>query len=183
MEMKHLETQRLRLKPIELNDAPSLFTFWSDPIVSKHMNIETFLEVSQAEQMILLLQKLSVEQKACRWTIILKHTSQVIGSCGFNYFDLANERTEIGYDLGYPFWGNGYVPEALQSLLSFGFHELGLNRIEAKVEPENVNSRKVLKKLHFVEEGTLRQYEKSKGQFVDLIMFSVLRNDWNEHTM
>ncbi|QRG70750.1 GNAT family N-acetyltransferase [Brevibacillus choshinensis] len=180
--MKHLETQRLLLRPIELNDAPSLFTFWSDPNVSKHMNIETFSEVTQAEQMILLLQKLSVEQKACRWTILLKHTSQVIGSCGFNYFDFENERTEIGYDLGYPFWGNGYIPEALQSLISFGFHELGLNRIEAKVEPENINSLKVLKKLHFVEEGTLRQYEKSKGQLVDLIMFSVLRNDWIEHT-
>ncbi|MGF9909564.1 GNAT family N-acetyltransferase [Brevibacillus porteri] len=181
--MKHLETQRLRLKPIEINDAPFLFTFWSDPIVSKHMNIETFTEVTQAEQMILLLQNLSLEQKACRWTIVLNQTSQVVGSCGFNYFDFENERAEIGYDLGYPFWGNGFVPEALQSLISFGFNDLGLNRIEAKVEPENINSVKVLKKLHFVEEGILRQYEKSKGQLVDLTMYSVLREDWNEHTI
>lgn len=183
MEMTIIETSNLQLKPVELNDAPSLFAYWSDPVVSKYMNIEAFTDITQAEQMILLLQKLCLEKTACRWTIFLKSTGQIIGSCGFNYFDFENERAEIGYDLGYPFWGNGYVPEALQSLISFGFHDLGLNRIEAKVEPENINSIKVLKKLHFVEEGTLRQYEKAKGKLVDLSMFSVLRTDWKGDRM
>lgn len=180
MEMKHLTTERLLLRPMQLNDAPYLFTCWSHPIVSKHMNIDTFTDVSQAEQMILLLQDLSKDDKACRWTVTLKHSGEVIGSCGFNTLDFENERAEIGYDLGYPFWGKGYIPEALQALISFGFDSLGLNRIEAKVEPENLNSVKVLQKLQFVEEGRLRQYEKSKGKFVDVIMFSTLRSEWME---
>jgi ribosomal-protein-alanine N-acetyltransferase len=176
--MKQFDTERLHLRPMEMEDAPSLFAVWSDPVVSKHMNIETFTDVSQAEYMISLLRELSLEQKACRWTILLKDSGQIIGSCGFNYLDFENERAEIGYDLGHPFWGNGYVPEALRALVSYGFHDLGLHRIEAKVEPENINSIKVLRKLHFVEEGTLRGYEKSKGRFVDLMMFSVLRSEW-----
>lgn len=165
---------------MELNDAPLLFGFWSDPMVTKHMNIETLTDVSQAQQMILLLQRLQMENKAIRWTILLRHSNEVIGSCGFNYLDYENERAEIGYDIGSPYWGKGYAPEALRAIIHYGFDSLRLNRVEAKVEPENLNSIKVLKKLRFVEEGKLRQYEKSKGEFVDVIMFSILRTEWTE---
>jgi len=178
--MNQITTERLLLRPMQLNDAPFLFAFWSDPMVSKHMNIETFTDVSQAQQMILLLQRLCTENKAIRWTILLRHSNEVIGSCGFNYLDYENERAEFGYDLGYPYWGNGYAPEAIKAIICYGFDSLRLNRVEAKVEPENLNSIKVLKKLRFVEEGKLRQYEKSKGEFVDLIMFSMLRTEWTE---
>ncbi|MGG1661801.1 GNAT family N-acetyltransferase [Brevibacillus sp. NRS-1366] len=177
--MYQMTSERLLLRPMQLNDAPFLFGFWSDPMVTKHMNV-SFTDVSQAQQMIELLQGLFTENKAIRWTILLKHSNEVIGSCGFNYLDYENERAEIGYDLGYPYWGKGYAPEAIRALISFGFESLRLNRVEAKVEPENLNSIKVLKKLRFVEEGKLRQYEKSKGEFVDLIMFSLLRTEWTE---
>jgi len=178
MNMQPITTERLQLKPIHVEDATGLYEIWSDSKVTKHMNIAAFTDVKQAEEMITLLQELGQEGKACRWTIQLKANDSIIGSCGFNYLDFENERAEIGYELGYPYWGNGYITEALQALLSFGFQELGLNRIEAKVEPENANSVKVLKKLRFVEEGLLRQYEKSKGVPVDLHMFSLLRREW-----
>ncbi|MEJ8547368.1 GNAT family N-acetyltransferase [Brevibacillus borstelensis] len=176
--MEKVTTDRLELKPMELADAPALFSFWSDPAVSKYMNIETFTDVAQAEQMISLLQGLSQEGKACRWTIALRQPFEIIGSCGFNYLDHENKRAEIGYDLGRPFWGSGYASEAIQALLDYGFQHLRLNRIEAKVEPENIPSIKLLKRLQFTEEGRLRQYEMSKGKLVDVIMFSLLESDW-----
>ncbi|MGC5325013.1 GNAT family N-acetyltransferase [Brevibacillus sp. SYSU BS000544] len=178
--MSQITTERLLVRPMQLNDAPYLFEFWSDPMVSKHMNIDSFVDVSQAQQMILLFEKLCTENKAIRWTILLRHSNEVIGSCGFNYLDFENERAEIGYDLGYPYWGNGYASEAIKAIISYGFDSLRLNRVEAKVEPENLNSIRLIKKLRFVEEGKLRQYEKSKGEFVDLIMFSMLRTEWTE---
>lgn len=177
--MYDMQSERLLLRPMQLNDAPVLFEFWSDPMVTKHMNA-SFTDVSQAQQMIEMLQGLFKENKAIRWTIFLKHSNEIIGSCGFNYLDYENERAEIGYDLGYPYWGKGYAPEAIQTLIRFGFESLHLNRVEAKVEPENLNSIKVLRKLRFVEEGKLRQYEKSKEEFVDLTMFSILRTEWTE---
>ncbi|MED4906740.1 GNAT family N-acetyltransferase [Brevibacillus centrosporus] len=177
--MYDMQSERLLLRPMQLNDAPVLFEFWSDPMVTKHMNA-SFTDVSQAQQMIEMFQGLFKENKAIRWTIFLKHSNEIIGSCGFNYLDYENERAEIGYDLGYPYWGKGYAPEAIRTLIRFGFESLHLNRVEAKVEPENLNSIKVLRKLRFVEEGKLRQYEKSKEEFVDLIMFSILRTEWTE---
>jgi len=178
MQAMSLTTDRLLLRPMQVEDAPVLFSFWSDPVVTKYMNIESFSEVAQAEHMILLLQNLCAEDKAIRWTITLKDTGEVIGSGGFNYLDFENERAEIGYDLGAPYWGKGYAPEAIRAITAYGFQHLGLNRVEAKVEPENLNSIKVLNKLGFVEEGRLRQYEKSKGRLVDVLMFSALRDEW-----
>jgi len=176
--MYQIITERLLVRPMQLDDAPSLFEFWSDPMVSKFMNIEAFTDISQAQQMIVMLQRLFTENKAIRWTILLKDSNEIIGSIGFNYLDYENERAEIGYDLGYSYWGKGYATEAIRALTSYGFESLRLNRVEAKVDPDNLNSIKVLKKLRFVEEGKLRQYEKSKGEFVDLIMFSMLRTEW-----
>lgn len=176
--MYQMTSERLLVRPMQLDDAPSLFEFWSDPMVTKHMNIEAFTDISQAQEMIVLLQKLFTENKAIRWTILLKDSNEIIGSIGFNYLDYENERAEIGYDLGYSYWGKGYATEAIRALTSYGFESLHLNRVEAKVDPDNLNSIKVLKKLRFVEEGKLRQYEKSKGEFVDLIMFSMLRTEW-----
>ncbi|WP_312118020.1 GNAT family N-acetyltransferase [Brevibacillus reuszeri] len=177
--MYQITSERLLLRPMHLDDAPALFGFWSDPKVTRHMNA-SFTNVSEAQQMIEMLQGLFEENKAMRWTILLKHTNEIIGTCGFNYLDFENERAEIGYDLGYPYWGKGYAPEAIRAFIRFGFENLHLNRVEAKVEPENLNSIKVLRKLRFVEEGKLRQYEKAKGEFVDLIMFSILRTEWTE---
>ncbi|MGN7471248.1 GNAT family N-acetyltransferase [Brevibacillus sp. SAFN-007a] len=180
MQIHSLSTERLLLRPMQPADAPALFTFWSDPNVSKHMNIEAMTRTKQAEDMISLINDLCAKDQACRWSIVLKDSGETIGSCGFNSFDFDHGRTEIGYELGYPYWGKGYATEAVRAVIGYGFFQLGLNRVEAKVEPENSGSIRVLRKLGFAEEGLLRQYEKSNGQFVDLLIFSLLRDEWTD---
>lgn len=175
-----LQTERLRLCQIKINDAPALFSFWSDPDVTQSMNIAPFQHVDQAVEMIHFLSKLTSERKAIRYSIFLKKTDQIIGSCGFNYFDFENARAEIAYDLGKDFWGKGFAPEAVLALLHYAYNDLNLNRIEAKVEPQNKNSIKLLNKLGFSFEGTLRQYEKSRRNFIDLHMYSKLKNEYTE---
>ncbi|MDR9505191.1 GNAT family protein [Brevibacillus agri] len=180
MQINTITTERLLLRRMQPADAPALFSFWSDPNVSKHMNIESMTRIKQAEDMIFLINKLCAEDQAIRWSIVLQESGEMVGSCGFNSFDFEHGRTEIGYDLGSPYWGKGYATEAVRAVIGYGFSELGLNRVEAKVEPDNRGSIRVLSKLRFVEEGLLRQYEKSNGQFVDLLIFSLLRDEWTE---
>lgn len=127
--------------------------------------------------MIKLLDELSQANKAIRFSIIEIESNEIIGSCGYNSIDFENAKAEIGYDIARAFWGRGYASEAICSLLDYAFSSLKLNRIEAKVEPENVKSVKVLQKLNFTFEGTLRQYEKVNGKFNDLNMYSKLRTD------
>lgn len=172
-----LYTERLHLRKMAPADAPYLYSIWSDPDVTKFMNIERFNDQSQAVDIIHYLDTLAHEGKAYRYSIIEKESNRVIGSCGYNTIDFENEKTEIGYDLAKSYWGKGFAAEALSALINQAFHSLQLNRIEAKVEPENVNSIKLLSKLNFTFEGTLRQYEKSKGNFIDLSMYSRLVTD------
>ncbi|EJR23574.1 GNAT family N-acetyltransferase [Bacillus cereus] len=172
-----LHTQRLYLRQMKASDSLSMFKIWSDPDITKFMNISNFTDESQAKDMIQFLNELAQNNKAIRFTIIQKESNHIIGSCGYNSLDFENSKTEIGYDISKKFWGKGYAPEAISSLLDYAFTHLKLYRVEAKVEPANVNSIKVLEKLNFTFEGTLRKSEKSAGKLIDLNIYSKLISD------
>lgn len=172
-----LRTERLVLKKMEVSDSSSLFKIWSDSEVTRFMNIYSLTDESQAIEIIEMLDGLYQEDKAIRYSIIQSESNQIIGSCGYNSLDFENLKAEIGYDLGKEYWGNGFASEAIPALLDYAFNTLNLNRIEAKVEPENSNSIRLLEKLHFQFEGTLRKSEKSKDTFIDLNMYSKLKTD------
>lgn len=172
-----LFTQRLHLRKMIVADSPDLFKIWSDPDVTKFMNISCFTNESQAKEMIEILDELSQTNKAIRYSMIDLKSNEIVGTCGFNSIDFENARAEIGYDIAKIHWGMGYAPEGIRALIKHAFEDLQLNRIEAKVEPANLNSIKVLKKLNFTFEGTLRQYEKSKENFIDINMYSLLKAD------
>ncbi|KAA0955382.1 GNAT family N-acetyltransferase [Sporosarcina sp. ANT_H38] len=172
-----LQTERLVLRKMKSSDSASLFTIWSDPDVTQFMNINSFTDESQAVDMIEILDKLSRENIAIRYSIIELESNKIIGSCGYNSLDFENAKAEIGYDISKSFWGKGYAPEAILSLMDYAFNTLEFNRIEAKVEPENINSIRVLQKLNFTFEGTMRICEKSKGKFINLSIYSKLMTD------
>jgi len=172
-----LQTTRLYLRKLKELDSSTLFEIWSDPHVTKFMNISYFTEEKQAKDMIRFLNKLAHENKAARFAIIELESNKIIGSCGYNSIDFEHSKAEIGYELSKLFWGRGYASEAISCLLEYASLCLKLNRIEAKVEPENVNSIRVLQRLNFTFEGTLRQVERSKEKFVDLNMYSKLITD------
>ncbi|HDR5274644.1 TPA: GNAT family N-acetyltransferase [Bacillus thuringiensis] len=172
-----LHTQRLYLRQMKASDSLSMFKIWSDPDITKFMNISNFTDESQAKDMIQFLNELAQNNKAIRFTIIERESNHIIGSCGYNSLDFENSKTEIGYDISKKFWGKGYAPEAISSLLDYAFTHLKLYRVEAKVEPTNVNSIKVLEKLNFTFEGTLRKSEKSAGKLIDLNIYSKLISD------
>lgn len=174
-----LESQRLRLRRMGRKDAPVLLDYWSDPEVVKHMNLPPFEGQEGVWQLIHLLNGLSESEDTIRWGIELKSSGMLIGSCGFNVWELAGAyRGEIGYDLGRPYWRKGYMTEALHLLLAFGYHTMGLNRIEALTVPENLPSRSLLRTLGFQEEGLLREYQRTERGFTDLLMYSLLKSDY-----
>ncbi|MFT4412222.1 GNAT family N-acetyltransferase [Fredinandcohnia humi] len=170
-------TERLHVRKMTASDATELFKIWSDPVVTQFMNIENMTEEKQAIDIINYLGNLADENKAIRYSIIERNTNKIIGSCGYNSLDFENSKCEIGYEIAHQYWGKGYASEAISMLLENAFNNLNLNRVEAKVEIDNVASVKVLQKLNFTYEGTLRQTEKSKGRFIDLQIFSKLQSD------
>jgi [ribosomal protein S5]-alanine N-acetyltransferase len=173
----HLQTERLHVRKMNQSDSHSLFNIWSDPDVTKFMNIDRFTDEQQAKDMITFLNELAEENKAYRFAIIEPISNEIIGSCGYNFFDFDHAKTEIGCDIAKAYWGKGYAPEIIVTLLDYAFTHLYIHRIEAKVDPKNTKSIKLLQKLNFTFEGTLRDSEKVNGRFMNLHMYSKLATD------
>ncbi|MNI85309.1 putative ribosomal N-acetyltransferase YdaF [compost metagenome] len=72
------------------------------------------------------------------------------------------------------------MTEVLQEIMRFGYEDLGLNRIEAFIDPDNIRSRYLLEKTGFYEEGYLKDYFFEKNQFVDAVIFALLKKEYQE---
>nr|WP_285860742.1 MULTISPECIES: GNAT family protein [Paenibacillus] len=165
---------------MEQADAADLFCYWSDPVVVKYMNVPVFTSVEETSEMIDFLNGLSETEDTMRWGIELVQEQRLIGSCGFNTWELSGAyRGEIGYDIGRAYWRQGYMTEAFRLMLNYGFMTMGLNRIEALVDPRNSASRSILQSFTFHEEGLLREYQRTEEGFVDLLIYSLLRRDYD----
>lgn len=110
--IENIDTERLRLQKMEKADAKSLLAIWSDPDVTKYMNINQFTQEEQALEMIELLEQLAKQYKAIRFSIFEKASNHIIGSCGFNMLDYDNALTEIGM-----IWARNIGEKAMQQKL------------------------------------------------------------------
>ena len=103
---------------------------------------------------------------------------QLRGSCGLFAWNRGWRKCAIGYELAGNAQGRGYMHEALQAVLDWGFDNMALNRVEAQVHPENTASIRSLSRLGFRQEGLLRELGYWRGQYHDMLQYSLLRRDW-----
>lgn len=171
------ETERLTLRQMNLNDVNDIQKLFGNEEVMEFHNLDLFTKKNHAEEFIKRVQNKFEMKVAIRWGIVLKNTNELIGTCGFNSFDFESSCSVIGYDLSKDFWGKGVMSEALQFIIKYGFNELKLHRIEALVIKGNENSVKLLNKLNFIEEGTLRDYGFWKKKYWNLRIFSLLNTE------
>jgi RimJ/RimL family protein N-acetyltransferase len=100
--------------------------------------------------------------------------------CSLFHFHIPSRRAEVGYALGRPYWGSGYITEALQALLDYAFQTLDLNRLEADIDPRNLASARTLERLGFQKEGHLRERWIVNGEISDTWIYGLLRREWQE---
>jgi ribosomal-protein-alanine N-acetyltransferase len=117
-------------------------------------------------------------ETSVRWAIAPGADAKMLGDCGFNHFDFRNDVAVIGYVISRPYWGRGIATRAVGAMLRWGFEQLGLNRIEATINPDNARSIRVAEKLGFTREGRLRDYRRMPGGFRDCYIYGLLRREW-----
>ena len=174
-----IETKNLILRKINPADSRAIFDILSDIKVTEYYDDDAFTDIAQAIDQIEAWENGYKNSFCIRWGIIQKYDGAIIGSCGYYGIHAWNLRASFGYELASEYWRQGIMTEALRAMISFGFDEMGLNRIDAVVMPGNNASIRMLERLGFHNEGRLEAYEKwgSKG-FVDLFMFAMLRKVW-----
>lgn len=172
-----IETERLILRPLETGDAPSLLAIFSDPEVMKYWNTAAWTEVHDAYNFISVSNDSMLRQESLVLGIYVKSTGELAGKCMLFSYDQGSKRAEIGFGLSRSCWGKGYIGEAGEALIQYGFDSLGLRRVEAEIDPDNHSSAKALEKLGFSQEGLLRQRWEINGIVSDSALYGRLASD------
>jgi ribosomal-protein-alanine N-acetyltransferase len=173
-----LETERLVLREIVPSDAEDIYSIFSDEETMQYWSCRPYSSVDQASRLIESIAKQIQESTGIHWAITLRGEGRLIGKCGYNEWRKAHRRGDISYIVAREQWGKGVVSEALCAVLNYGFDHLNLHSIEAGVTPGNDASMRMLKRLGFCLEGHLRESFLVEDAFVDSLIYSLLRKDW-----
>lgn len=180
-ELPKLETERLILRQRTRDDVPAMFAYVSLPEVCypAGMPLVETLEDEYDYFENRYYQNLAKNDLPSGYGITLKGEDKVIGSCDFNHRH-ADDVFEIGYLLHPDYWGQGYMTEAVASLVEVAFTVLKLHKVEIRCYSYNKGSRRVAEKLGFTLEGRIRDREDNQGKRCDLLEYGLLKEEWEE---
>lgn len=173
-----LETARLVLREILPSDAEDLYRIFSDEETMRFWSCRPYKSVDQAHRYIESMAETLRKGAGINWAITLRDEDRLIGKCAYAEWRKAHRRAEIGYIVSRDHWGKRVAPEALRAMLDYGFEHLNLHSVEAGVTPGNGGSTRVLERLGFRLEGHLRESYFAEDRFVDSLIYSLLRRDW-----
>jgi ribosomal-protein-alanine N-acetyltransferase len=113
------------------------------------------------------------------WDLLLPESNKVIGSAGYHSWYQAHDRAELGYTIHEPYRSKGYMREALKAIIIHGFVEMGLNRLEGFVAPQNTASLKLMNHFGIQKEGYFIEHYRDGDELHDSIAFSLLKRDFD----
>jgi RimJ/RimL family protein N-acetyltransferase len=115
-----------------------------------------------------------------QFVIIEKEKGELIGDVGIHFLDSDNQQVEIGCTLGKNEHGKGYATEALKEIIHYLFHNLNKHRIVTSIDPENIKSIQLVERLGFRKEAHFRKSLLINGEWVDDLVYAILKEDWIE---
>ena len=183
--MKHLGTQRLEserliLRRFVVEDAEAMYKNWaSDNEVTKYLTWPTHPSADVSKFVLQDWVNSYVNDNYYQWAIVLKENGEEpIGSISVVGMNDDVSMVHIGYCIGRNWWHKGITSEALKTIMNFFFEEVRANRIEARYDPRNPNSGKVMKKCGMKYEGTMRSADRNNQGISDVVYYGILKSDW-----
>ena len=174
-----LETLRLQLRPLELSDTLEIQRAAGiREIADTMISLPHPYPVGEAERYI--SQKQNEREAGSSVTFIIEMKAEA-GFCGLievRDIDHEHSQGELSFWLSINAWGHGYMSEVVQVVVRYGFEVLSLNRLYAYHMLRNPATGRVLEKNGFELEGLLRQRVKKWGQYEDVVLLAILRQDW-----
>jgi ribosomal-protein-alanine N-acetyltransferase len=171
-----LTTDRFTLQRIEPEDQPFIFEGLSHPQVIPFYGVRyDSLEATQAQMD--FYEALERDGTGQWWKIVSRQSQEALGAIGYNHYQAQHRKAELGYWLLPRFWKQGIITEVMPALLRYMRRERGIHRIEALVEEGNTASHRLLERMGFLHEGTLRDCELKDGHYISLRIYSLLSTD------
>lgn len=176
-----LLTTRLRLRPVTPADDDALFALHTDVRVLRYWDAPPWRDLSQAHRFVAKSREMSEDGTGARLVIEALSDRRFIGWCSLTRWSPIHRSAALGYCLAQDGWGHGYATEAAGALLGWAFETLDLNRVQAEADTRNRASARVLEKLGFVLEGTLREDCVVDGEVSDSWVYGLLRREWQPY--
>ena len=173
-----LETDRLRLRAFTAADQDALYALHSSARVLRYWDSPPWTDPARAAVFVAGCRAMADEGTGVRPAVVRRSDGAFVGWCGLSSWNPTYRSASMGYCLGEEWWGNGYATEAAHALLGWAYATLDLNRVQAEADTRNAASARVLEKLGFVREGTLREDCVVDGEVSDSWVYGLLRRDW-----
>jgi [ribosomal protein S5]-alanine N-acetyltransferase len=161
-----LETKRLILREFREDDGRDVQELGEE-------DAESFIKT-------ILAQKKQEPRVSYQFALVNKPDEKLIGHFGIYIKSIENKEGEIGYSMNPSYQKRGYMTEAARKLVSFGFTQLGLHRIFAVCDTDNIASYRVMEKSGMRREGCLREHEIHNGVWRDYVLYSILKQEWQK---
>lgn len=174
-----LETERLVLRPVVMEDADDMYLYARTYQVTRMTRFKPHQSVEDTKQVI---ENVFLSRPSKGWpeafAITLKNNGRMIGTCDFWPISASEGVYEMGYALNPRFWGLGLVTEAASAVLDFAFENYDVRRMELKHLKCNPASGAVARKLGFIEEGIKRQSAKFDDGYDDVVCYGLLKEEY-----
>ena len=176
---KKIETDRLVLRRYMNEDAAAMYKNWaSDKEVTKFLTWPTHSSQEVSQSVIEDWIKQYSNESYYHWAIVLKDNGdEPIGDIAVVNMDEKISMAHVGYCIGRTWWHKGITSEALKAVMDFLFDEVNANRIEARHDPRNLNSGKVMNKCGMKYEGTLRSSDWNNQGICDACYYALLKSE------
>jgi RimJ/RimL family protein N-acetyltransferase len=176
----------LLLRPFSSADADALFALHSNVHVARYWDSPPWRERTRAARFIEACENMAAEGGGARVAIERLTDTSFVGWCSLTRWNPDYRSASIGVCLDDAAWGHGYATEAGRALLEWAFDALNLNRVQAETDTRNAACARVLEKLGFVREGTLREDCIVDGDVSDSWVYGLLKAEWqapSEHRL
>jgi len=185
-----LQTSRLHLRELNLNDAPALHEIESDPQVTRYLSFEprtpdeirAYLETAVRDQQASprLTYDFAITLPSAAEHGITFAPDMLIGRCGLAIRRPEHREAMIWYELHPAATGRGIASEAASAVLEFGFQKLKLHRIWADCDPRNIASCRVAQRLGMQLEGHVRENYFLMGEWCSTAIYGMLEQEWRK---
>lgn len=172
-----LQTARLRLRPFAPADAEAIYQLQSNPRVLRYWDSPPWTDRSRADRFLATCKQMEEEGTGTRLALEGAPARDFLGWCCLVGWNPDFRSASLGYCLQERAWGQGFAVEASAALLDWGFAALDLNRVQAETDTRNLASARVLEKLGFQREGTLRENCVVDGEVSDSWIYGLLARD------
>jgi ribosomal-protein-alanine N-acetyltransferase len=169
-----LTTERLNLRRIRNEDVEEIFFFRSDKQMQQFLDRDPVASVEEAIDWIKMVNESIEENQSITWGVALKTEATLIGTISFWNVKKEHHRAEIGYALHPSLQGKGFMQEAMDAVLNYGFKIMKLHSVEANVNPANAKSIKLLERNNFIREAYHRENYYYNGRFLDSAIYSLI---------